>query len=200
MYEKIKKHAICFDVGNTLVKLGPPISSWHDPLDVPKLEKLLDSYSLGHIETESFFKKLKALSRHADGAIPFEEWFVEKRLIAPYPGASKLLSSLVESNFEVLLFSNTNESHWNFIRTLSLAHSHSFVSFLMHKKKPDPEAFKEVESNAHKSNEKIIFFDDSFANVDIANRLGWNGYCVACSNPIDKITKILREKYKIRLR
>ncbi|WAH66557.1 hypothetical protein [Xanthomonas hortorum] len=71
-----KKRAICFDVGGVLVKLGPPISSWLAPLDKSKLEKLLNSYSLGELAPELFFAELKKISGHPDNSIPIEKWFL----------------------------------------------------------------------------------------------------------------------------
>ncbi|QEQ73729.1 HAD-IA family hydrolase [Xanthomonas citri] len=194
-----KKRAICFDVGGVLVKLGPPISSWLAPLDKSKLEKLLNSYSLGELAPELFFAELKKISGHPDNSIPIEKWFVEKRLISPFSGASAMLSKLLEAGIEVFLFSNTNETHWDFIRTFSFAYDHAFLSFMMKKKKPDPDSFKEVERVTGLAGKEIIFFDDSTTNVLIANSCGWSAHLVTGESPINNISEILRLHYQIEI-
>lgn len=192
-----RSHAICFDIGNTLIQLGPPVNSWLAPKNNLELKELLNAYSLGNVPTQRFLQSLKSLRQNKLEAIPFEEWFINKRLIGPYPGATRLLSSLVERGKDIILFSNTNELHWSLIQTYSFAHTHKYLSFQMHRKKPDPCTFKGVESLICRPSQDIIFFDDSAINVDTAIRLSWNGHRVSDPNPVKQIIQILNERYHI---
>lgn len=197
MQNKIKRQAIFFDIGNVLVKLGPPIESWLDPKDPSRLKALLNDYGIGDLGTSSFFQGIKAISRHPCGAIPIERWFVEKRLLGPFPGAVALLSILAKKDIDVFLFSNTNEVHWSHINGYSFEYKRAFVSFLMKSLKPNLDAFKSVENSTESAGEEIIFFDDSLINIEMANSLGWNGHLATGLNPIDGVIEILKGKYQI---
>ncbi|QDI03770.1 hypothetical protein E4A48_08705 [Xanthomonas cerealis pv. cerealis] len=191
------RSVVCFDIGNVLVELGPPIESWLEPSDASKFKALLHDYSIGNVGSSSFFQNLNAISRHQINEIPVENWFTEKRLVGPFAGAAKLLSKLADQKVEIYLFSNTNETHWNHVKTYLLAHDRAFLSFLMKKKKPDAEAFKHVERSIRAYGKDIIFFDDSPANIEVANRIGWNGYLAVGKNPIEGVKKILKELHRM---
>ncbi|MCQ4321555.1 HAD family hydrolase [Stutzerimonas stutzeri] len=199
MQAKAGNYVICFDVGNVLVELGPTIDSWLEPQDILQVRILLDDYSIGNIGTEAFFKNLKAISKHPDGAIPIEQWFIEKRLKGPFPGAVELLSKLADLEVEVVLFSNTNEAHWNHIKKYAFQYEDAFVSFLMKKKKPSQDAFKDVERSIRSAAEEVIFFDDSLANINTAKSLGWNAHLAAGPNPVDGIIRTLRSVYGVAI-
>lgn len=118
---------------------------------------LLDDYSIGNIGTDAFSNNIKAISKHPGGAIPLEQWFIERRLKGPFPGAVELLSKLADLEVEVVLFPNTNEAHWNCIKKYAFQYKDAFVSFLMKKKKPSRDAFKDVEHSIRSAAAEVIF-------------------------------------------
>ena len=91
------------------------------------------------------------------------------------PGIAVLLQRLKEK-VPVYAFTNSNPTHqqvWSkrFAEVLSLFHT-VFVSSELGKRKPEPEAFREVAAAMGVPLPRIVFFDDTLENVEEARALG----------------------------
>jgi FMN phosphatase YigB (HAD superfamily) len=86
-----------------------------------------------------------------------------------------LVQRLAETN-RVMLFSNTNQVHWDFLVAETdgaLARLEAYLSHELRCSKPSPEAFRMVAERAGIDPARAIFFDDLQENVDGARRAGF---------------------------
>jgi FMN phosphatase YigB (HAD superfamily) len=77
----------------------------------------------------------------------------------------------------VLLFSNTNAEHWDFLVELSAGRLAGFEAYLSHEigqVKPDAEAFLDVAGRAGIEPRRCLFIDDAAANIDGARAVGFD--------------------------
>ncbi|MBR1626333.1 MAG: HAD family phosphatase [Bacteroidales bacterium] len=96
----------------------------------------------------------------------------------------RLLGTLKLHYEKILLFSNTNEIHMNFVRKLfsdtigfdvfSLLFDKSYFSHEIHLRKPDKESFLRVLDDAGIKAEETLFIDDTQKNIDGAKLAGLN--------------------------
>jgi len=76
----------------------------------------------------------------------------------------------------VILFSNTNDEHWQHLLTLTAGALGRFEAYLSHKMglaKPDLAAFAAVAARARIAPRHSLFIDDKPANIDAARRAGF---------------------------
>ncbi len=76
----------------------------------------------------------------------------------------------------VLLFSNTNAEHWDFLVELSAGRLAGFEAYLSHEigqVKPDAEAFLVVAGRAGIEPRRCLFIDDAATNIDGARAVGF---------------------------
>ncbi len=76
----------------------------------------------------------------------------------------------------VMLFSNTNQVHWDFLVAATggaLAELEAYLSHELRRSKPDVEAFRMVARQAGIDPARSIFFDDVAANVEGARAAGF---------------------------
>ena len=76
----------------------------------------------------------------------------------------------------VILFSNTNDEHWQHILMLTDGALGRFEAYLSHEMglgKPDPASFAAVAERARLTPQRSLFIDDKPTNVDAARRAGF---------------------------
>jgi HAD superfamily hydrolase (TIGR01509 family) len=98
-----------------------------------------------------------------------------------YPGAMEFLQDL-SAKYSVAILSNTNEIHWAKLdKAYDLENliQNRFLSFRTGLLKPDQETFLKVIQDLNCDAAKIIFFDDSRANVEAAKEAGMHAVRVA---------------------
>lgn len=183
-----KKYLVCFDVGNVLVRLGRSVRSSVQPTDQEELGKLLKIYGLGQITSDLFFEKLGQLITDYDN-VALKRNFINERILGPQIGAAELLRHLHENSVPVAILSNTNEAHWNYLKTLHLFDFCDYIilSFQQQCAKPDRTIYEALEVASGYKSREIIFFDDLLENVATAHTLGWNAIQV---NPLTSIVDI----------
>ena len=79
----------------------------------------------------------------------------------------------------VMLFSNTNEEHWNYLATVTddaLNKFESYLSFRLGMVKPSPDAFRRVAKDAGIEPSRSLFVDDLAENVAAAESVGFHGH------------------------
>lgn len=95
-------------------------------------------------------------------------------------GLDQAMLSLVEalaSRARVLLFSNTNREHWDYLLALSGGPLGAFEAYLSHEigaAKPDPSAYRLVADRARIDPRRALFVDDRADNVAAADGIGFH--------------------------
>ncbi len=98
----------------------------------------------------------------------------------------KLLGKLKLHYEKILLYSNTNEIHMNFVRKLfydtigfdifTLLFDKSYFSNEIHLRKPHKESFLWILNDADIKAEETLFIDDTVKNIEGAESIGLNTY------------------------
>lgn len=87
----------------------------------------------------------------------------------------------LRQHYMVFLLSNTNQIHWNYISEQKFNYhgfsandffERTFLSFEMHKAKPEKEIYLQMMEDAHIIADETFFIDDSEANCKAAASLG----------------------------
>ena len=98
---------------------------------------------------------------------------------APYK--FECLRRLRERGYRVVMLSNTNDGHWGEIEDrfqatmgepLSNCFDALYLSYRMHRRKPEPEIFQELLAAENVEAADCMFFDDSAENCEVARSLG----------------------------
>lgn len=91
----------------------------------------------------------------------------------------------LRGRYMVYLLSNTNQIHWDYACKELFTYrgfrvndffEDTFLSFEMHKAKPDPDIFTQMMKEANILPEETFFIDDSEANCQAATALGIRSY------------------------
>ena len=175
--------ALLFDLGKVLVdfdfELGLERFSARSALSRAEFEQVIRDpawihrYETGAITTEVYHRYLRESGRLEMSLEEFHEAWSSVFLPDPIL-PERLLASLKES-YPLILVSNTNEAHANFVeRRYSLFHhfDHLIFSHEVGAMKPDQRIYDAAIAAAGKSPESLFFTDDREENVESALRLG----------------------------
>jgi HAD superfamily hydrolase (TIGR01509 family) len=191
---------LLFDIGGVLVEFtgAPKILEWMnwrvDREEMSKMWLYSDSvraYETGKITSFEFADRIVRefqLSVKPDKFI--EEFSYFPRGL--YHGVEEFLEKLSEK-YSIATLSNTNEIHWNRLckeNNFEKLVTNNFLSFRTGYMKPDKEAYLKVVEELNCSADKIIFFDDSRINVEVAREIGMNSILV---NGFDDLKKKIIE-------
>ena len=108
-----------------------------------------------------------------------EVWEMMLGEYAPYK--FECLRRLRSRGYRVVMLSNINDGHWGeverrFEATMSEPLANFFdalyLSYRMHKRKPEPEIFQELLTKENVAAADCLFFDDSAENCEVARSLG----------------------------
>ena len=141
----------------------------------------MDLYQTGDISTADFIKGMLSFCHEGTTEQQVMDAWNECLLTIP---AYKLdyLKQLRQQGYAVHLLSNTNEAHWQFIAEKHFGgkteeyFSQLFLSQEMHMAKPNADIFLAVLERLGAKPSECLFLDDSQANVDAAQALGYNVY------------------------
>lgn len=184
---------ICFDVGNVLVKLRCAVSTVDEPLR-EEYAHLTQLYGVGGLERQAFLGALKRLFGWQCDLSEVESWFVHQRIEKPQPGVEALLAQLHKKGVPIAVLSNTNASHWAYLKTFELFQGCliNVLSFEQQCAKPDARIYQRLEALSGFQGEQIIYFDDIEVNVQAAGCRGWITCLVNPVTAIDQIQECLR--------
>jgi putative hydrolase of the HAD superfamily len=139
-------------------------------------DSLMEKYERGEISTDVF---IASIMEHAQRPTNREEiiaaWntmhggIPEERL--------QLIRLWKDAGHRLFLLSNNNELHWEHILSqyeMSMF-EYCFASHLMHKSKPDPKIYQEVDNRLHewKCEQPFHFVDDIAINREKGEDIGW---------------------------
>ena len=187
MNETIKN--IIFDLGGVLVGLDSArcINAFRQIgcddvavyVEQHRTEDLFLDIELGRATTQDFCQEVRTMS-HCDVADEQIVW-AWNQLLTSVAAEKKARLKALASRYRLFLLSNTNEMHWQKCRDELLA-SHEgsgeeyfervFLSFEMHKKKPDADIFRQTLRDAGITAAETLFIDDSADNCRTAASLG----------------------------
>lgn len=178
---------VCFDLGGVLVRIA---RDWTDACRRADVDPttvggdtwanhhaLMLRYETGQLDEAGYAREVPACVpglRTDDILRVFDAW-----LLGMYDGADQLLRDLRARGLATACLSNTNARHW---RTLTerpdlyrpLADlDHQFVSYEIGVMKPDPAAYRHVETATGRSGGEVLFFDDRPENIAAARAVGW---------------------------
>ena len=139
-------------------------------------DSLMEKYERGEISTDVF---IASIMEHAQRPTNREEiiaaWnamhggIPEERL--------QLIRLWKDAGHRLFLLSNNNDLHWEHILSqyeMSMF-EYCFASHLMHKSKPDPKIYQEVDNQLHewKCEQPFHFVDDIAINREKGEDIGW---------------------------
>ena len=138
-------------------------------------------YQVGGISTEEF---LEGVRRHCRPGTTREEVLKAWNtccIDVPQYRLDKI-AQLRQQGYHIYMLSNTNDAHWQDIKTRCLGgqanvdkyFDHVFLSQEMHMAKPNDDIFLKVLEDIGTKAEDCLFLDDSTANVEAAQKLGFH--------------------------
>jgi HAD superfamily hydrolase (TIGR01509 family) len=180
----VEVDAILYDFGGVIIEIDFDwmFERWSELAAVP-LERVKRRFShgeayrrheRGEIELGEYFRALRAeLGIELDDAQLIDGW---QRVFGPeHPEVVALMHAL-RGRVPQYLLSNTNATHYDYFRhryarALSPL-DRIFASCEMGKRKPEPEAFVHVAHATGVSLDRMLFLDDTAANLEGARVLG----------------------------
>lgn len=187
---KAEFDALLFDVGNVVVEVdfNKVLAHW---AEISRTH---------HTALQERFSFDAAYERHERGEISAQQYFDSLRqslkidisdehftagwnavFVDEMPGIRDLLTQ-VQSRWPMYAFSNTNKTHyrewWSRFEHLFSAFDQVFVSCDLGMRKPERAAFEHVAGAMGTRCERILFFDDSAANVEGAREAGMQAVLV----------------------
>ena len=183
-FQEDMQRLVVFDVGGVLVELTgmSDLVEWTglNPDEVRDRWVHLDvvkSFESGAISYEEFGPKVIAELGLPLTVDTFREvfrgWMGEL-----LPGAEALVAAAKRRN-PVACLCNMNTVQWPEIRDRLGVESwfdHAFISYEIGMVKPDKEVYEHVGQRMGFSPERVVFFDDTRANVDSALACGWSAH------------------------
>lgn len=133
------------------------------------------AYGAGSLTTAEFIPLFRRDWRIALDDEPFlEAW--QSWVHGWLPGASELLDEL-RPRFRLAALSNSNPAHWERLAALGVldAFEAAFGSHQLGLRKPDAAVFDTAAARLGVPAQRVLFFDDSRANVDAAIAAGMRG-------------------------
>lgn len=189
-----------FDLGNVIVR----------PMNVKKLYEMLEC-KVSFEEFCEYFKKDKSVDDIHKGLISTEEHIKKilefsgsdksvEEYISIYTGPIRnelfkdtveLIDRLKKDNQKVCMLSNLRQIDFEWFATQYdiSKFDNLYLSYKMHLMKPNDRIYEEMIKDLGVLPNFIYFFDDSQANVDAAQRLGINAYCVTGDTIKDLIAR-----------
>ncbi len=178
-------NAVIFDLGGVLLNLD--LSHSKTKMDVLGLPdglaygNIFEQYQLGNISTDRFFSYLQSLC---------DKWTERQEIIDAW---NSCLSDMPEYKLQYVLqlrkrgiktylLSNTNEAHWNHIRTNIFPRPAEdyfdaiYLSQELHLAKPDKAIYEVVLSHIGLQADECLFLDDTEENIEAASSLGIRTY------------------------
>lgn len=206
---------VIFDLGNVLIplhnnrmkakfaELGVKNSdrffSTDGSFKDPSLKRLYETFETNAIDVKAFRTtlKIKLEIPNATDADIDTAW--NSMLGEISEARFKMLEGLRDKKFRVILLSNSNSIHYDFLqkqygtRFKTIFHKEYF-SQLLSTAKPSPEIYKHVLSDSKSNANESLFFDDRTENIEGAKHVGIHAKRITIETPesvvIEEINRI----------
>ena len=190
--EKIKN--LLVDMGGVLINLNRPrcIASFEE-IGVSSIRELITTTYLqeglflkieeGSITPEEFRDGIRKLTSQTITDQQIEDAWIA--MLADMPAAKLELLLALREKYNVMLLSNTNSIHWDFICRERFSYKghmpddyfhQCYLSYQLGLVKPFPEIFKYVIQDAGIRPEETLLIDDARPNCETAASLGFKTY------------------------
>jgi FMN phosphatase YigB (HAD superfamily) len=179
----VKIEALLFDLGKVLIDFNfeTGVQALHASCSISRdqFEEVLwdetwiRSYERGEISTVQFYEYLRRTANLSMPLLRFRETWSSVFL----PGlmvSEKLIASL-KRNYPLILVSNTNEAHFEFVRSKYRVvdyFDHHVLSYKVGSLKPDRRIFEQAIAKANRPAETLFFIDDREENIVAARQFG----------------------------
>ena len=136
---------------------------------------IFKAYEVGDCTTDTFLDALAHMFKLERPALAnlWNEW-VEP----PYEGTRAAMLTL-KQRFTVACLSNTNESHWAYVKdthNILDVFEPAYASHILKAAKPNPRAWQLCLDDMNVTAADVWFFDDTQANIDAAEAMGIQSY------------------------
>jgi glucose-1-phosphatase len=186
---------IIFDLGGVILNLGPEMAASEFSKACGMTEKelhdviirnrgLFIDYETGMIDSSSFRGKLCEIISHEMHEDDFDRAW--NSILFDVPEDRVRVLEQLKSKYRLFMFSNTNAIHEkriNKLLNLSLVFEKIYFSHLIHKRKPDLEAFMHIINENNLDPAETLFIDDSVENTEGAKKAGMHVLHVERNNP-----------------
>ena len=163
-----------------LIQMGVPAEMMNE--EDCLLNATIRDFDRGDITKEQFFDYVATACSDKLLATPERIAEVWNRMLGEFPNEkTEYIKELRRRGYRIVMLSNTNDGHWDEIeRIFTNATGEKiencfdalYLSYRMHRRKPEKEIFLELLENEKAKPEECIFFDDSEENCDAARSLG----------------------------
>lgn len=174
---------IIFDLGNVIVsfdhrKISERLksASEHSTDEIyakAVVSEIVQQYNLGKISTDEF---LAAVNQELNMEVGYEDFYAAWNCtFLPETIVSERLIKTLSEKYRLLILSDTNEMHFDFIRenySLMNYFDDFVVSHKINVVKPSAEIFRKAVELADCLPEECLFIDDLAANVEGAQKCG----------------------------
>ncbi len=198
---------IIFDLGGVLIDID-----YHAPvLEFEKIgfknidqmysqtyaNPLFENLETGKIEEEDFYTELKKLNHLiiSNGLLK-NAW---NSILGKWRLKSLEFLESLQHTHNIFLLSNTNQIHYNAFQQsfakitgkpmLDVYFKKAYYSHKIKLRKPEPEVYDFVLSDAGLIKEETLFIDDSKVNIDGANKIGLPAYLLQKNEKIEEVLK-----------
>ncbi len=196
------RRVVVFDLGGVLVRVNLDWGSAMRQAGLPEAAERfvgvpLDAcpgfhdHEVGAVSDEEYLLSLAGfLGLDRQGALRAHQGILGEEVA----GAADLIQELSDKGLSCVCLSNTNALHWRLLGAESpyasvRALHRRFGSHEIGARKPDPAAYRAVEREFPGC--RLVFFDDSPANVQAARSLGWEAFHV---DSLDVALQRMRER------
>jgi putative hydrolase of the HAD superfamily len=177
---------IIFDIGRVLLEFNPKEYLLEKYKDAPLAEELHSAIfgssewldlDIGSISNE---KAIEIFSKRHTGREAYIEEIMEDwpNILLPIDGTVKLLERLKQKNYKIILLSNFHLKAFEIIYErysfFKLA-DEMIISAKVNLLKPHKEIYKHMLKNLDLKAEECLFIDDTFVNIEGAEKLHING-------------------------
>ena len=163
-----------------LIQMGVPAEMMNE--EDCLLNATIRDFDRGDITKEQFFDYVATACSDKLLATPERIAEVWNRMLGEFPNEkTEYIKELRRRGYRIVMLSNTNDGHWDEIeRIFTNATGEKiencfdalYLSYRMHRRKPEKEIFLELLENEKAKPEECIFFDDSEENCESARSVG----------------------------
>jgi glucose-1-phosphatase len=148
--------------------------------------ELFDNYDKGFITPAQFRDGIRKITNNSVSDVDFNN--ACNLMLVDIPNETIQLLNHLKKHFKTFLLSNTNEIHlerlFDYVNTtykinnLDPLFYKTYYSCRIHMRKPDSEIYQYVLNDSKLIPAESLFIDDFQPNIDAANALGIQGYCL----------------------
>ena len=163
-----------------LIQMGVPAEMMNE--EDCLLNATIRDFDKGDITKELFFEYIATACTKKELATPEHIAQAWNCMLGEFPNEkTENIKELRRRGYRIVMLSNTNDGHWDEIeRIFTNATGEKiencfdalYLSYRMHRRKPEKEIFLELLANENAKPEECIFFDDSEENCEAARSVG----------------------------